>query len=93
MNRKQLDQLFGNVQISKEEVLTVLFEAFEVKNTQELSCHLTKTDMDSVPELLWAVQVVWTNSPFYDVVNRRALQKGLVMIPSDKQKILAIAAK
>lgn len=94
MTRQELENLLGTLEgIDSSKIKSVLQEAFGTKNTEQLRGHLKKTDMNSPHELLWAVQVIWTNPGCYKVKNRRALQVGLEMIPPQARSDMARAAK
>ena len=94
MTRQELENLLGTLEgIDSLRILSVLQRAFGAENTEELRGHLKKTDMNSSHELLWAVQVIWTNPGCYKVKDRNALQVGLEMIPQEARSYMARAAK
>jgi hypothetical protein len=70
-----------------------LMKAFGVETPEDLSKHLTKTDLNSRQEMLYAAAVIHSYASFYRVKNRNCIREILESESIESQHKLAIDAK
>ncbi|MGL5877654.1 MAG: hypothetical protein ACRC2V_07730 [Xenococcaceae cyanobacterium] len=70
-----------------------LIKAFGVETSEELSKHLTKTDLDSRTEMLHAAAVLYSYGDRYDIKDESFISKILDNESDESRHKLAIDAK